>query len=72
MFLVSPALAADFFLTTEPPGKPQVYNTLLLSHVQLFATPRTAAYQAFLTFTISQTINYIIMLYIRSLDLFIL
>ena len=72
MFLVSPALAADFFLTTEPPGKPQVYNTLLLSHVQLFATPRTAAYQAFLTFTISQTINYITMLYIRSLDLFTL
>ena len=57
---VSPAFAGRFF-TTEPPGKPSIIQTLQLrltaksvqslSHVQLFATPWTAACQAFLSVT---------------------
>ena len=46
-----PALAGRFF-TTEPP----VSSVQLLSHVQLFATPWTAAHQASLSFTISRSL----------------
>ena len=59
---MSSALAGRFF-TTEPPGKPptlllifldfQFSSVQLLSCVQLFVTPWTAAHQAFLSFTIS-------------------
>ena len=44
---MSSALAGGFF-TTKPPGKPNVWwsEVKWLSHVWLFATPWTAAYQA--------------------------
>ena len=53
----SPALAGRFF-TTEPPGKPREHCVLVvqsLSQVQLFTTPGTAARQASLSFTVSQS-----------------
>ena len=55
--LASPALAGRFF-TTEPPGKPREHCVLVvqsLSQVQLFTTPGTAARQASLSFTVSQS-----------------
>ena len=56
--LVSPALAGSFF-TTEPPGKPRELFVVVvqsLSQVQLFMTSWTAAWQASLSFTISQNL----------------
>ena len=59
--LVSPALASGFFNTPQP-GKPEYQSKLvsiiavvvpLLCHVQLFATPWTAACQASLLFNCS-------------------
>ena len=45
-------LHCRWFFTTEPPGKPiQVSSVQLLSCVQLFATPWTAAHQASLSIT---------------------
>ena len=44
---------------TEPPGKPMlefVVVVQVLSHVRLFVTPWTAALQASLSFTISQSL----------------
>ena len=53
---VNPALAKGFF-TSEPHGKPLRLNFVqLLSRVQLFATPWTAAHQASLSFTISKSL----------------
>ena len=50
---VNPALADGFF-ASEPQGKPlRLSFVQLLSRVQLFATPWTAAHQASLSFTIS-------------------
>ena len=46
----SPALAGRF-LTTEPPGRPSTALVRLLSGVQLFSTPWTAAHQASLSIT---------------------
>ena len=49
---------ADFF-TIEPSGKPPLWHIViaqLLSHVQLFVIPWTAACQAPLPFTISQSL----------------
>ena len=60
----SPAFQADV-LTSEPPGKPNLFKGLMLlfvklvqplSHIWLFVTPWTAACQAALSFTISQTL----------------
>ena len=44
---------ADRFFTTEPPGKPRIHfsSVQLLSRVQHFATPWTAACQASLSIT---------------------
>ena len=53
---------AGRFLSTVPPGKsPIVFNYCCcfihsLSHFQLFATPRTAAHQPSLSFTISRSL----------------
>ena len=53
---VNPALADGFF-TSEPHGKPlRLSFVQLLSRVQLFATPWTAAHQASLSFTISKSL----------------
>ena len=53
---MNPALANGFF-TSEPHGKPlRLSFVQLLSRVQLFATPWTAAHQASLSFTISQSL----------------
>ena len=53
---VNPALANGFF-TSEPHGKPlRLSFVQLLSRVQLFATPWTAAHQASLSFTISKSL----------------
>ena len=62
---VSPALASGF-LTTGPPGKSStcvfleeihfVVVVQVLSHGQLFVTSRTAACQASLSFTVSQSL----------------
>ena len=53
---MNPALANGFF-TSEPHGKPlRLSFVQLLSRVQLFATPWTAAHQASLSFTISKSL----------------
>ena len=58
---MSPALAGRF-LTTGPPGKSSTYyrsqfsSVQSLSHVRLFATPWTAAHQASLSITNSQSL----------------
>ena len=52
--LVSPALAGGFFTTSATWEAHK--DVLLVSHVQLFATPWTAACQASLSFTISQSL----------------
>ena len=56
--LMSPALASRFFTinTTWEVPHPCISSVQLLSHVQLFVTPLTAARQAFLFFTISQSL----------------
>ena len=57
---LSSALPLQPFLTFQKPssikGGKQVVVVQLLSHVQLFATPGTAAHQASLAFTISQSL----------------
>jgi len=45
-----------WFSTAEPPGKPQFSSVQLLSRVRLFATPWTAACQASLSITNSQSL----------------
>ena len=54
---MSPALAGEFF-TTEPTGKALMITQSVqsLSRVQLLETPWTAAHQASLSFTISQSL----------------
>ena len=55
---MSPSLAGEFF-TTEPSGKPlggdQFSSVQSLTHIRLFATPWTAARQASLSITSSQS-----------------
>ena len=53
--LVSAALAGGFF-TTEPPGKSHFSSVQSLSFVRLFAAPWTAACQASLSITNSQSL----------------
>ena len=50
----SPTFQADC-LPSEPPGKPQFSSVQWLSRVRLFATPSTAARQASLSITNSQS-----------------
>ena len=56
---MSPSLAGEFF-TTEPSGKPlggdQFSSVQWLTHIRLFATPWTAARQASLSITNSQSL----------------
>ena len=49
--LCLPYWQADSLCNTVPPGKPQFSSVQSLSHVQLFATPLTAARQASLSIT---------------------
>ena len=51
--LMSPALAGRFFITSTTWEAKSRAVVQLLSHVQLFMTPWTAAHQASLSFTIS-------------------
>ena len=53
MSFMSPALAGRFFITSTTWEAKSRAVVQLLSHVQLFMTPWTAAHQASLSFTIS-------------------